>query len=75
MAANQPIPIFTDLATLYANLGTTFNHAERWDNLTNEFVQRFGRKPTYIARAPGRVKCVKHAFSTFVFVLNLLLVS
>ncbi|KDQ29635.1 hypothetical protein PLEOSDRAFT_1076334 [Pleurotus ostreatus PC15] len=55
MAAEQSIPIYTNLNELYQNLGTTLNHAERWDHLAKEFVQRFGRKPAYIARAPGRV--------------------
>jgi len=56
MAAQQPIPVYTNLADLYGNLGTTLNHAERWNHLAEEFQKRFGRKPAYIARAPGRVK-------------------
>ncbi|KAH7913500.1 ribosomal protein S5 domain 2-type protein [Hygrophoropsis aurantiaca] len=58
MAASLPIPIFTNLQDLYQNLGTSLNHAERWDNLAKEFVSRFGRKPAYIARAPGRVNLI-----------------
>jgi hypothetical protein len=34
----------------------TYNFSARWNNLAEEFVTRFGRKPAYIARAPGRVK-------------------
>ncbi|KAF7432768.1 galactokinase [Pleurotus ostreatus] len=58
MAAEQSIPIYTNLNELYQNLGTTLNHAERWDHLAKEFAQRFGRKPAYIARAPGRVNLI-----------------
>ncbi|EIW84610.1 galactokinase gal [Coniophora puteana RWD-64-598 SS2] len=55
MAASLPIPVFTNLEDLYQNLGTSLNHAERWDNLSKEFKARFGRAPAYIARAPGRL--------------------
>ncbi|KAG6856269.1 hypothetical protein H0H87_005954 [Tephrocybe sp. NHM501043] len=56
MAAERPIPVYTNLNDLYQNLGTSLNHAVRWNNLAEQFEMRFGRKPTYIARAPGRVK-------------------
>jgi len=58
LLADQPIPVYTDLSTLYGSLGSSLNHAERWDTLVREFTHRFGRPPTYIARAPGRVKFV-----------------
>jgi hypothetical protein len=56
MSAQEAIPVFTNLTDLYASLGTSLNHAERWNNLAEEFEKRFGKQPTYIARAPGRVK-------------------
>lgn len=58
MAAELPIPIYTNLNHLYANLGTTLNHAERWNTLVEEFEKRYGRKPEYIARAPGRINVI-----------------
>ena len=58
MAALAPIPIYTSLSELYDNLGTAVSHAPRWNNLIAEFEKRFGGKPKYIARAPGRVKWV-----------------
>lgn len=58
MAAQEPIPVYTQLNDLYRNLGTTVDHATRWNTLAEEFEKRFGRKPAYIARAPGRVKYV-----------------
>ncbi|KAF8072214.1 ribosomal protein S5 domain 2-type protein [Lyophyllum atratum] len=58
MAAERPIPVYRDLTALYDNLGTSLNHAVRWNNLAEEFQKRFGRKPAYIARAPGRVNLI-----------------
>ncbi|KAK0205077.1 ribosomal protein S5 domain 2-type protein [Desarmillaria ectypa] len=58
MAALEPIPVFTQLNDLYGNLGTTIDHAAQWNNLAEEFQKRFGRKPAYIARAPGRVNLI-----------------
>ncbi|KAH8822941.1 Galactokinase [Flagelloscypha sp. PMI_526] len=56
--AEAPIPVYTNLEDLYANLGTSLNHAERWNHLAEEFESRFGKKPEYIARAPGRVNLI-----------------
>ncbi|KAJ7340741.1 Galactokinase [Mycena albidolilacea] len=58
MSAQEAIPVFTNLTDLYASLGTSLNHAERWNNLAEEFEKRFGKQPTYIARAPGRVNLI-----------------
>ncbi|KAG6873465.1 hypothetical protein C0995_015168 [Termitomyces sp. Mi166 len=58
MAAERPIPIYSNLNDLYQNLGTSLNHAVRWNSLAEEFERRFGRKPTYIVRAPGRVNLI-----------------
>ncbi|KAI0052334.1 galactokinase gal [Auriscalpium vulgare] len=58
MAAQLPIPVYTSLETLYADLGTATNHAARWNDLAEEFQKRFGRRPTHIARAPGRVNLI-----------------
>ncbi|KAI4522171.1 Galactokinase [Schizophyllum commune Loenen D] len=58
MAALAPIPIYTRLSELYDNLGTAASHAPRWNNLIDEFEKRFGGKPKYIARAPGRVNLI-----------------
>ncbi|KAG2154000.1 ribosomal protein S5 domain 2-type protein [Suillus clintonianus] len=57
-AADAPIPIFTTLKDLYGSLATAVKHAERWDELVREFHTKFGRKPTYVARAPGRVNLI-----------------
>jgi galactokinase len=36
----------------------TRTHRPRWAELANEFEKRYGRPPTYIARAPGRVNLI-----------------
>ncbi|KDQ52726.1 hypothetical protein JAAARDRAFT_40017 [Jaapia argillacea MUCL 33604] len=58
MAASLPIPIYTSLDEVYSSLGTATNHAVRWNDLAEEFENRFGRKPAFIARAPGRVNLI-----------------
>ncbi|KXN86753.1 Galactokinase [Leucoagaricus sp. SymC.cos] len=58
LLADQPIPVYTDLTSLYGTLGSSLSHAERWDDLTRQFTERFGHPPTYIARAPGRVNLI-----------------
>ncbi|TFK36667.1 Galactokinase [Crucibulum laeve] len=58
MAAEEHIPVYTTLQDLYGGLGTSLDHALRWNNLAEEFEKRFGREPAYIARAPGRVNLI-----------------
>ena len=58
MTAEQSIPIYTTLNDVFGSLTASLEHASRWNNLAEEFEKRFGRKPTYIARAPGRIKYV-----------------
>ncbi|KAF5366073.1 hypothetical protein D9757_012374 [Collybiopsis confluens] len=58
MSASEPIPVYTNLTDLYGSLGTSLNHAEKWNSVAEEFQRRFGRKPAYIARAPGRVNLI-----------------
>jgi Galactokinase galactose-binding signature len=58
MIAEQSIPVYTTLADVFGSLTTSLEHVTRWNNLAEEFEKRFGRKPAYIARAPGRVKYV-----------------
>ena len=56
LLADQAIPVHTDLTDVYGTFGSSLNHAERWNELTEEFIKRFGHPPAYIIRAPGRVK-------------------
>ncbi|KAF9446160.1 galactokinase gal [Macrolepiota fuliginosa MF-IS2] len=58
LLADQPIPVYTNLTDLYGSFGSSLNHAVRWNELTEEFKSRFGRPPTYIVRAPGRVNLI-----------------
>ncbi|KAF8910540.1 ribosomal protein S5 domain 2-type protein [Gymnopilus junonius] len=58
MIAEQPIPIYTTLSEVFGSVEASLPHAVRWNNLAEEFERRFGRKPQYIARAPGRVNLI-----------------
>ena len=60
MIAEQSIPVYTTLSDVFGSLTASLEHASRWNNLAEEFEKRFGRKPTYIARAPGRIKYVNY---------------
>jgi hypothetical protein len=60
MIAEQSIPVYTTLSDVFGGLTTSLEHVTRWNNLAQEFEKRFGKKPTYIARAPGRVKYVDY---------------
>ncbi|EMD32074.1 hypothetical protein CERSUDRAFT_119060 [Gelatoporia subvermispora B] len=58
MAAELPIPVYTNLSDVHTDTATAADQAVRWNELTLEFEKRFGKKPTYIARAPGRVNLI-----------------
>ncbi|KAI0950666.1 hypothetical protein AcW1_007917 [Taiwanofungus camphoratus] len=58
MAAQLPIPIYTSLNDVHTDVETAAVQSVRWNALTDEFERRFGRKPAFIARAPGRVNLI-----------------
>jgi hypothetical protein len=58
MIAQELVPLYKTLADVFGSLEASLPHEQRWKELAQEFELRFGRKPTYIARAPGRVKYV-----------------
>lgn len=60
MIAEQSIPVYTTLSEVFGSLTASLKHVSRWNNLAEEFEKRFGRKPAYIARAPGRIKYVNY---------------
>jgi hypothetical protein len=57
--ADQAIPVYTNLTDVFGGIGASLQNIERWNGLAEEFEKRFGKKPRYIARAPGRVKYAK----------------
>lgn len=60
MIAQEPIPLYKTLEDVFGSVEASLPHAQRWNELAAEFELRFGRKPAYIARAPGRVKYVQN---------------
>ncbi|WVF71975.1 hypothetical protein IAT40_006785 [Kwoniella sp. CBS 6097] len=55
MAANAPIPTWTELSDIYPSSSAIRRESSRWSNLVSNFESTYGSKPTYIVRAPGRV--------------------
>ncbi|KAI0725570.1 Galactokinase [Fomitopsis betulina] len=58
MAAQLPIPVYTTLSDALGDVQTASVQASRWNDVAQEFEKRFGKKPAYIARAPGRVNLI-----------------
>ncbi|PIL35341.1 hypothetical protein GSI_02066 [Ganoderma sinense ZZ0214-1] len=58
MAAQLPVPVFTSLDQAIPDIQTAAVQAVRYSQLVEEYEKRFGHKPTYIARAPGRVNLI-----------------
>ncbi|KAJ2917351.1 hypothetical protein MD484_g3076, partial [Candolleomyces efflorescens] len=58
MIAHQDIPVYTNLNDVFGSLGASLQNIERWNGLAEEFERRYGTKPSYIARAPGRVNLI-----------------
>ena len=48
-------PVFTSIADLAQ--GSTSN-SQRYENLVRQFEAKYGRKPRFVARAPGRVNLI-----------------
>lgn len=56
MIAEEPIPVYNNLTDVFGSPESSFTNAYRWNHLAEQFEKRFGRKPAYISRAPGRLK-------------------
>lgn len=56
MFADEPVPIYGTLSDVFGTVQASLPHGKRWNDLAEQFELRFGRKPAYIVRAPGRVK-------------------
>ncbi|KAF8518233.1 galactokinase gal [Gautieria morchelliformis] len=58
MAASLPIPLVTSLQQIHSDLATVADQGLRWNHLISEFERLFNRRPTHVARAPGRVNLI-----------------
>ncbi|KAL8690787.1 MAG: hypothetical protein Q9224_004322, partial [Gallowayella concinna] len=54
---DEPVPVTHSIDSLYpdANIPT---QKERWQNLVTHFEEKYGKKPTFVARSPGRVNLI-----------------
>ncbi|EJD07056.1 galactokinase gal [Fomitiporia mediterranea MF3/22] len=58
MAANAPVPVYTSLDQIFPDRGILPAQGARYNALAEEFESHFGKRPTYIVRAPGRVNLI-----------------
>jgi len=56
MAAASPIPVYTALEDIFSDKEKAAQQRMRWSHIIEAFEDRYGRKPTHVIRAPGRVK-------------------
>ncbi|KAE8227314.1 hypothetical protein CF319_g239 [Tilletia indica] len=52
------VPAVKTLAEIYPSAAALAEQGLRWDNLTKRFEEIYGRKPAFVARAPGRVNII-----------------
>ncbi|KAH8112723.1 galactokinase gal [Phellopilus nigrolimitatus] len=58
MAAAVQVPVFTTLDKIFPDAQILLQQGARYAHLAQEFEARFGKKPAYIVRAPGRVNLI-----------------
>ena len=54
---DDAVPTTASLEEIYAQEGLAVQQ-RRWDELQSHFEQRYGRKPQFISRSPGRVNII-----------------
>lgn len=55
--ASDPVPLVPSLDRIYSPAAVAKEGA-RWNELTEAFESIFGKKPGFVARAPGRVNLI-----------------
>lgn len=58
MADESYIPEIQSLDKIYSQAPAVAREGVRWDGLTKHFEQLYGKKPDFVARAPGRVNII-----------------
>ncbi|KIO34348.1 hypothetical protein M407DRAFT_127681 [Tulasnella calospora MUT 4182] len=56
--ADQPIRVHSTSGDFHPEFKENVQQGARWNQLIEEFGKRFGKSPTHIARAPGRVNLI-----------------
>ncbi|KAI4153063.1 MAG: hypothetical protein L6R39_001684 [Caloplaca ligustica] len=54
---DDPVPVTDSIDTLYPDANIP-SQRERWRNLVKHFEDKYGEKPTFVARSPGRVNLI-----------------
>ncbi|KAL8718914.1 MAG: hypothetical protein Q9225_004017 [Loekoesia sp. 1 TL-2023] len=54
---DEPIPVTGSIDTLYPDANIP-SQKKRWQNLLQQFEDKYGKKPAFVARSPGRVNLI-----------------
>ncbi|PAV16304.1 galactokinase gal [Pyrrhoderma noxium] len=57
-ATSAQVPLYTSLDQIFPDTKTLLTQGARYNALAEEFEKHFGKKPTHIVRAPGRVNLI-----------------
>ncbi|KAG8812554.1 galactokinase [Serendipita sp. 399] len=53
-----PVTVHTTVSDLTENIGDALAIAHNWNQLAEQFQERYGKPPTHVVRAPGRVNII-----------------
>lgn len=54
---DEPVPVTESIDALYPDANIS-SQKERWQNLVEHFEEKYGGKPAFVARSPGRVNLI-----------------
>lgn len=54
---NEPVPVTSSIDSLYPNANIP-TQKKRWQNLLDQFQEKYDSQPTFVARSPGRVNLI-----------------
>ncbi|KAI4246807.1 MAG: hypothetical protein L6R40_001836 [Gallowayella cf. fulva] len=54
---DEPVPVTRSIDSLYPDADVP-TQKQRWQNLITHFEEKYGKKPTFVARSPGRVNLI-----------------
>ncbi|KAL8732906.1 MAG: hypothetical protein Q9166_002507 [cf. Caloplaca sp. 2 TL-2023] len=54
---DEPVPVVQSIDSLYPDANISAQE-ERWHNLVTHFEEKYSKKPTFVARSPGRVNLI-----------------
>ncbi|KAL8815164.1 MAG: hypothetical protein Q9223_005674 [Gallowayella weberi] len=55
---DEPVPVTHWVNSLYHDAANGPTQKQRWQNLVTHFEEKYGKKPAFVARSPGRVNLI-----------------